>query len=76
MLDEILGIFKALFMFGAAYWCYGYYSGKVGFSGEAENRRSKRVKQYGGIFLLAIILSLAGGVILFAYHFYNLLISF
>lgn len=76
MIDIIIGICQSLFMFGAAYWGYYYYSGKVNFSGDAETRRIQRVEQFRGMFFIVIGLCILGGIILLSYNMWILLFKY
>jgi hypothetical protein len=69
----IIGITQAFFLICGAWWGYAFYSGKVKFSGEAEEKRKERVKKYGVILILAVIICLVGGVMLMLINLFKLI---
>jgi len=58
ILKTIIDIIESLFGLYVAWWCYSYYTGRVNFAGGKEKTRQKRVKKYGWILILIIIVSL------------------
>lgn len=64
MIETLIGICQAIFVLCAAWWGYSYYSGRLQFSGEAEKRRLERVRKFGLVLIMAVILSAIGGSIL------------
>lgn len=67
MIEALIGICQALFLLCASWGGYSYYSGRVQYSGEAEKRRKQRVKRYGLILILAVIIGgITGFLLLFA----------
>lgn len=63
-MDSVVGIFQAIFVLYGAWWGYSYYTGRVNYSGEQEERRRKRVNKYGVILIIAIIACALGGPVL------------
>jgi len=63
-MSSIIGIFQALFIMGAAWWIYSYYSGRLKYSGEAEERRQERIKKYGVFLILSVVTCTLSGIIL------------
>jgi len=60
-MDSAVGIFQAIFVLYGAWWGYSYYTGRVNYSGEQEERRQKRVEKYGAILLMAVFACVLGG---------------
>jgi hypothetical protein len=63
-MDSVVGIFQAIFALYGAWWGYSYYTGRINFSGEQEERRQKRVKKYGAILIISVIACVLGGSVL------------
>ena len=63
-MNSIVGIFQAIFVLYGAWWGYSYYTGRVNYSGEQEERRQTRVKKYGAILIVAVIACALGGSVM------------
>ncbi|MDF1615821.1 hypothetical protein [Desulfurivibrio dismutans] len=78
VIDSIIGIAQSFFVLGGAWWGWSYYSGRLKFSGEAEQRRIDRVEKYGTILMLAVIVGFISGSALLvtkAYDFAKIIMS-
>lgn len=64
---------QAIFAFYGAWWGYSYYTGRVGFSGHAEEIRKDRVKKFGWLLIIGIVMCLLGGGVLFLYKLSELI---
>jgi hypothetical protein len=71
VIDSLIGIFQSLFVLGGAWWGYSYYSGRLKFSGEAEQRRIERVGKYGTILMLAVVVGFIAGSALLVLKLYD-----
>ena len=63
-MGKIVNIFEALIMIAGAIWMFLYYSGRLNYSGEPEERRKKKVEKYGKVILLCGFLCLIGATTL------------
>jgi len=61
-MKKIADIIQAIFVLYVAWYGFSYYTGRVNYTGEREERRKKRVEQYGWIFVFAITISLITGL--------------
>lgn len=63
-MSPIVGIIQALIVIYGAWWGYKYYTGRLNFSGAQEIRRVNRVRKYGPILIVSIVLCAIAGPIL------------
>ena len=73
---EIIGVCQAFFLLFGARWGYAYYSGKIQFAGETEEKRKIKVKKYGLIIVFGIIGCLVSGAVLLAISLFRLAEAF
>jgi hypothetical protein len=59
---KIIDIIEALFLLYVAWWGFSYYTGRVNYTGNQEERRRKRVEQYRWLFWIGIVVSLISGL--------------
>lgn len=59
---RIIDIIEALFMLYGAVWGFLYYTGRLNYTGDKEQRRRERVKKYGWLLTIGVILMLIGGL--------------
>ncbi|MBI4791548.1 MAG: transposase [Deltaproteobacteria bacterium] len=64
ILQAVIGILQSWFVLYATWWMFSYYTGRIGFSGQAEERRKRKVKKFGWLFIFCIVITLFAGVIL------------
>lgn len=73
-MQTLTGIAQAMFMLFLARWGYTYYTGKIGLSGQAEERRKRSVKKIGWLIIFFSIGLFLIGVVMFIFNVYGLLL--
>lgn len=60
-MNKIINIVEGIFCISAAGWATLYYMGRLNYSGKKEQRRKERVKKYGWLLIIGIVLMALGG---------------
>jgi hypothetical protein len=60
-MTKIINIVEALSILYGAGWIFFYYTGRLNYTAEKEERRRERVKKYGWLLVLAGFMCLFGG---------------
>lgn len=61
-MKTIINIAESIFFLYSALWGFLYYTGRLNYTGDKEKRRQERVKRYGGILIVGIVLAFTCGL--------------
>ncbi len=61
-MTRLTDIVEAVASICVAVWAFLYYTGRLGYSGEAEERRREKVERYGWLMIVSMIAALVGGL--------------
>ena len=61
-MNKLINILEALFMLYGAIWGSLYYAGRLGYSGDKEERREERVRKFGWLLIIGVALLSIGGL--------------